>query len=75
VERTRRRSRLRNALLALGLQPGLVMAAHARAPGISYVVLDDRGVADTAVGQMISPDMMRSRSKCVAAPGNCERAA
>ncbi len=42
-------------------------------PGISWVVVDNQGVVEAAVGYMIGPDTMRSRSKCLASLGNCER--
>jgi len=53
------------AVLLLGFEPA--------APGISHVLLDNRGVADTAMGKMATPNTMLSRSKCLGIPGNCER--
>jgi len=44
-------------------------------PGISWILVDSKGVAETAVGEMATPDTLRSRSKCTAIPGNCERVA
>lgn len=64
-----RRPRGRPAPLA----PGMPAPTTPEEPGISWVVVDNQGVVETAVGQMISPDTMRSRSKCLAVPGNCER--
>jgi hypothetical protein len=58
-------STLDPAVMLFGFEPAV--------PGISYVLLDNKGVADTAVGEMTSPDTMRSRSKCVGIPGNCQR--
>jgi hypothetical protein len=58
-------STLNPAILLFGFEPAL--------PGISHVFLDNKGVADTAVGAMTSPNTMLSRSKCVGIPGNCER--
>jgi hypothetical protein len=60
-------STLDPAVLLFGLDPAT--------PGISHVVVDNRGIADTAVGRMISPNAMLSRSRCVAEPANCERTA
>lgn len=58
-------STLSPAILLFGFEPAL--------PGISHVFLDNKGVADTAVGAMTSPNTMVSRSKCIGMPGNCER--
>lgn len=58
-------STLDPAVLLFGFEPALA--------GVSHVFLDNRGVADTAVGEMTSPNTMFSRSKCVGIPGNCER--
>lgn len=58
-------STLDPAMLLLGFDPA--------EPGISHVLLDNRGVADNAVGRMTSPDTMLSHSKCVGVPGDCER--
>lgn len=58
-------STLDPAVLLLGFEPA--------APGISHVFLDNKGVADIAVGKMASPDTMLSRSKCLGIQGNCER--
>jgi hypothetical protein len=60
-----------NAMTAAIL--GRTNAYAAEQPGISYVMVDSKGVAETATGQMTSPDTMRSRSKCLAIAGNCER--
>lgn len=60
-------STLDPAVLLFGFEPD--------APGVSFVSLDNRGIMDTAVGRMISPNTMLARSKCVAMPGNCERTA
>lgn len=55
--------------------PGLLGSSSAtpEQPGVSLVVVDNNGVSETAVGQMVSSDTMRSRSKCLAVAGNCER--
>lgn len=58
-------STLDPAMLLLGFDPVT--------PGISHVLLDNRGVADNAVGRMNSPNTMLSRSRCVGMPGNCQR--
>jgi hypothetical protein len=58
-------STLDPAVLLFGFEPVV--------PGISHVFLDNKGVADTAVGEMTSPNTMLSRSMCVGIPGNCER--
>lgn len=58
-------STLDPAILLLGFEPV--------SPGISHVLLDNRGVADNAVGRMSSPNTMVSRSQCVGIPGNCQR--
>jgi hypothetical protein len=58
-------SALDPAVLLFGFDPAT--------PGISHVMLDNKGIADTAVGRMTSPNTMMSRSKCVGIPGNCER--
>jgi hypothetical protein len=51
----------------------LLFGVDLSVPGVSHVLLDNRGVADNAVGAMTSPNTMLSRSKCVGIPGNCER--
>jgi hypothetical protein len=60
-------STLDPAMLLFGFDPAAL--------GVSHVLVDNRGIADTAVGRMISPNTMLSRSRCVAVPGNCERTA
>jgi hypothetical protein len=60
-------STLDPAVLLFGFEPS--------APGVSYVTVDNRGVMDTAVGRMTSPNTMLARAKCVAVPGDCERIA
>ena len=60
-------SSLDPAVLLFGFDPATT--------GVSHVVVDNRGVADTAVGRMISVNTMLARSRCVAVPGNCERTA
>jgi hypothetical protein len=42
-------------------------------PGISYVMVDSKGFAELAVGQMLDANTMRSRSRCQSIPGDCER--
>jgi hypothetical protein len=42
-------------------------------PGISWIILDSKGIADTATGLMITPATMQSRAKCRGIAGNCER--
>lgn len=54
-------------------RPGIPAPTTPEEPGISWVLVDNKGVAETAVGQMVSPDTMRSRSRCLSVPGNCER--
>ena len=46
-----------------------------RQPGVSYILIDSKGIAEKAVGEMASPDILQSRSKCTAIRGNCERVA
>lgn len=58
-------STLDPAVLLLGFEPDV--------PGISHVLLDNAGVADTAVGEMVSANTMLSRSSCVGIAGVCER--
>jgi hypothetical protein len=58
-------STLNPAVMLLGFEPVL--------PGISYILVDSDGNADTAVGGMATADIMRSRSRCVDIAGNCER--
>lgn len=58
-------STLDPAVLLLGFEPDV--------PGISHVLLDNTGVADTAVGAMTSASTMLSRSSCVGIAGVCER--
>ncbi len=41
--------------------------------GISWILVDSQGVAETTVGEMITADTMRSRTKCGAIAGNCTR--
>jgi hypothetical protein len=41
--------------------------------GISYILVDSRGAAETTVGELFTADTMRSRAKCGAISGNCER--
>jgi hypothetical protein len=60
-------STLNPAVLLFGFDPAT--------PGVSYVTVDSRGVVDTVVGRLTSPNVLRTRSKCVAVPGNCERVA
>jgi hypothetical protein len=58
-------SALNPAVMLLGFEPVK--------PGVSWIMVDSRGNADTAVGEMATPDTMQSRSKCVGIAGNCER--
>jgi hypothetical protein len=60
-------STLNPAVLLFGFDPAT--------PGVSYVTVDSRGVVDTVVGRLTSPNVLRARSKCVAVAGNCERVA
>jgi hypothetical protein len=53
------------AVMLLGFEPVM--------PGISYILIDNQGNAETAVGEMATVDTMRSSSKCVAIAGNCQR--
>lgn len=53
------------AVMLFGFEPVL--------PGISYILVDGLGHAETAVGEMVTVDTMSSRSKCAAVAGNCER--
>jgi hypothetical protein len=41
--------------------------------GVSWILVDGRGVAESAVGKMVSADTMQSRSRCVGVAGDCER--
>lgn len=41
--------------------------------GVSYILVDGNGFAETAIGEMISADTMVSRSRCSTVAGNCER--
>jgi hypothetical protein len=41
--------------------------------GISYMLVDSQGYAETTVGEMTSADTMQSRATCGAIAGNCER--
>ncbi len=56
-------------------RPGAPPPATPEGPGVSWVVVDNQGVSETATGYMTSPDTMRSRSKCLTISGNCERMA
>lgn len=58
-------STLNPAVLLLGFEPVL--------PGVSYILVDNRGNADIAVGEMATVDTMVSRSRCVAIAGDCEQ--
>lgn len=54
--------------------PGRTQADQAPAtPGVAWILVDNRGVADNAVGRMVSADTMQSRSRCLDIPGDCER--
>lgn len=55
------------------LNPAVLLFGYEPVTGISHVVVDNKGIADVAVGQLASPNTMVSRSKCVGIPGNCER--
>lgn len=58
------------------LYPAVAMFGYEPAvPGLSWILVDNQGMADTAVGTMESADTMQSRSKCLGIPGNCERVA
>jgi len=52
-------------------QPG--ENAEPKRPGISYILIDSNGIAERAIGEMASPNVLRSRSRCVAILGDCER--
>jgi hypothetical protein len=41
--------------------------------GVSWILVDGKGVAESAVGKMVSADTMQSRSSCVGVAGDCER--
>jgi hypothetical protein len=41
--------------------------------GVSYILVDNKGTAETAVGMMVTSDTMQSRARCGAIAGNCER--
>lgn len=58
-------SNLNPSAILYGLEP--VRSA------ISFILLDNRGVAETAVGTMVSADTMQARSKCGAIAGDCVR--
>jgi hypothetical protein len=58
-------SHLNPAAILYGLEPAK--------SAISFILLDSRGIAETAVGVMVSADTMQARSKCGAIAGNCER--
>lgn len=62
---------LRPAGIGLRPQPG--GAEEPRWPGISWILIDSKGIAEKAVGKMASPDTLQSRSKCTSMPGDCER--
>lgn len=46
-----------------------------RQPGISYILIDSKGIAERAVGEMATPNILRSRSKCTGIRGDCQRVA
>jgi hypothetical protein len=58
-------STLNPAVMLFGFEPVL--------PGVSWILVDSEGNAETSVGVMVSVDILHSRSKCVAIAGNCER--
>lgn len=58
-------STLNPAVMLLGFEPVL--------PGVSYILVDNQGNADIAVGEMVTVDTMFSRSKCIDIAGDCER--
>jgi hypothetical protein len=41
--------------------------------GIQYIMVDNEGAAEAAVGLHATPDTVQSRSQCRGFPGNCER--
>jgi hypothetical protein len=49
--------------------------AEPKEPGISYILIDSKGIAERAIGEMATPNTLRSRSKCTGIRGDCERVA
>ena len=62
---------------ALGFLPGARTAPpkEPESPGVSYMVVDSNGIAETATGVMVTANTLQSRTRCMDIPGNCERLA
>jgi hypothetical protein len=43
--------------------------------GIRYMLVDNKGIAEGALGYLLDEETLVSRTKCVNMPGNCERVA
>jgi hypothetical protein len=41
--------------------------------GVSYILVDSNGIAETSIGDMVSADTMVSHSRCGSIDGNCQR--
>jgi hypothetical protein len=41
--------------------------------GVRYMLVDSNGIAESALGYLLTEDVLVSRTKCVNVPGNCER--
>jgi hypothetical protein len=41
--------------------------------GVSYILVDSNGIAETSIGDMVSADTMVSHARCGTIDGNCER--
>jgi len=57
-------SRLNPAMMLYGFEPDHI--------GIRYMLVDDKGTADGALGLMVG-DTLVSKTPCVGIPGNCQR--
>ena len=56
------------------LNPAVLLYGYEPAePGIRYILVDSKGIAESAAGLLITADTMRSRSPCKTLPGECER--
>src|SRR5690606_23848581 len=59
----------------VGLRSQLDESEEPQRPGVSYILIDSKGIAEKAIGEMATPNTLRSRSKCTGIRGDCERVA
>ncbi len=58
-------STLNPAMMVFGFEP--------LSGGVQYILVDNKGIAETAVGRLATVNTLESSEKCVAIPGNCQR--